>query len=240
MTGSLTDMEMADAYVLGLMDDEERRAFSLRLETEPELARLTGMAQDRFLELDLAGPAAPVSAGLWQRIEAVLEDQPQTASGTEKVPPPANDNLPAPAAGWWKRLALAGMAACLLLAAGLTSVLLRQQVPQVIAVLMDAGGNPVVMIEDFGGDSARVVPLADIAVPDGQSLEVWTLPQQASAPVSMGVLKALRGATLSLSGLPEPQEEQLYEITFEPAGGSPTGRPTGPILGKGFARMPRS
>lgn len=240
MTGPLTDAEMADAYVLGLMDDDERKAFAARLETDAELARLTGAAQDRFLELDLAGPAAPVSSGLWHRIEAGLEAQPRDTAGAAGAPPPANDNRARPAAARWKLLALMGMAASVLLAAGLTAVMLRLQEPQVVAILMDAGGNPVVMIEDFGGEQAKVVPLADIRVPAGQSLEVWTLPQQASAPVSMGVLDALKGATLSLSGLPEPQEEQLYEITFEPAGGSPTGRPTGPILGKGFARIPRS
>lgn len=31
---------------------------------------------------------------------------------------------------------------------------------------------------------------------------------------------------------------QLYEITLEPSGGSPTGRPTGPIQVKGFAKSP--
>ena len=38
--------------------------------------------------------------------------------------------------------------------------------------------------------------------------------------------------------LPEPKAGQLYEITLEPAPGSPTGRPTGPILVTGFARYP--
>jgi anti-sigma-K factor RskA len=32
---------------------------------------------------------------------------------------------------------------------------------------------------------------------------------------------------------PPPGPDQLFEITLEPAGGSPTGRPTGPILFKG-------
>ena len=46
--------------------------------------------------------------------------------------------------------------------------------------------------------------------------------------------------TVNLTGpeLPEPASGQLYEITLEPAPGSPTGRPTGPILVKGFVRPP--
>lgn len=34
------------------------------------------------------------------------------------------------------------------------------------------------------------------------------------------------------------RSQQLYEITLEPEGGSPTGRPTGPVLMKGLATTP--
>ncbi|MWB79014.1 hypothetical protein GLS40_13325, partial [Pseudooceanicola sp. 216_PA32_1] len=43
-----------------------------------------------------------------------------------------------------------------------------------------------------------------------------------------------RSGTLMIDGLPAPHPQQLYEITVEPAGGSPTNLPTGPILGKGL------
>ena len=42
-----------------------------------------------------------------------------------------------------------------------------------------------------------------------------------------------RTLELPLKDLPPPGPDQLFEITLEPAGGSPTGRPTGPILFKG-------
>jgi anti-sigma-K factor RskA len=41
-----------------------------------------------------------------------------------------------------------------------------------------------------------------------------------------------------IDGLPAPHPQQLYEITVEPAGGSPTNLPTGPIPGKGLAQEP--
>ncbi|WP_407815360.1 anti-sigma factor domain-containing protein, partial [Staphylococcus aureus] len=46
-------------------------------------------------------------------------------------------------------------------------------------------------------------------------------------------------ARLDGPALPTPRDNQLYEITLEQAGGSPTGRPTGPILAKGLAKFPR-
>ncbi len=40
--------------------------------------------------------------------------------------------------------------------------------------------------------------------------------------------------SLNLSNLPSTGPNQLFEITLEPKTGSPTGRPTGPILMKGL------
>ena len=70
-------------------------------------------------------------------------------------------------------------------------------------------------------------------------MQVWTLPSQDMGPVSLGLLDAARSAVLDGPDLPQPREDQLYEITVENEGGSPTGRPTGPILVKGFAKLPR-
>jgi anti-sigma-K factor RskA len=64
--------ERADAYVLGLVDEAERKAIDAEMETDENLARAVGEARDRFLELDLVGPTATVSADLWARIEAQL------------------------------------------------------------------------------------------------------------------------------------------------------------------------
>ena len=54
-------------------------------------------------------------------------------------------------------------------------------------------------------------------------------------PISLGLLTGTGTADLDAPRLPEPADGQLYEITLEPRGGSPTGRPTGAILAKGLA-----
>lgn len=229
-----TPAERADAFVLGLMDEDERRAVEADMEKDTELAGLVGEARDRFLELDLAGPTASVSADLWSRIEEKLG--PQQAAAVLPAPRAAvNDNRLA----WWRGVAMSAAAASLLLVAALAFTLLDRTQPQVIAILMNAEGEPVVMIEDFGNDTAQVTPLSDISVAADRSLQLWTLPSQDTGPVSLGVLDSWRTATVEGPDLPRPAEEQLYEITVEPLGGSPTGKPTGPILGKGFARAPR-
>jgi anti-sigma-K factor RskA len=70
-------------------------------------------------------------------------------------------------------------------------------------------------------------------------MQVWTLPSREMGPMSLGLLEDAHSATLRGPALPRPQDAQLYEITLEQAGGSPTGRPTGPILAKGFAKLAR-
>lgn len=226
--------ERADAYVLGLMDEDERRAIEADMETDRDIARAVGEARDRFLELDLVGPTSPVSADLWSRIEARLV--PQRVAAPQPGPGPAvNDNRLA----WWRGVGLSAAAASLLLVGVLSYTLLRQADPQVVAILMNAEGEPVMMIEDFGNDTAKVIPLTDVSVAADRSLQLWTLPSRDTGPVSLGVLDGWRTATIEGPDLPGPMEEQLYEITVEPLGGSPTGKPTGPILGKGFAKMPR-
>ena len=113
------------------------------------------------------------------------------------------------------------------------------QQPRLIVVLLDADAKPVSIVEAFDGQQIRVVPLGRIDVPTDKTLQVWTLPDQRTGPVSMGLLRSVSATTLQGPALPAPQADQLYEITLEPAGGSPTGRPTGPIIGKGYARIPQ-
>jgi len=64
--------------------------------------------------------------------------------------------------------------------------------------------------------------------PEGRVLELWALPQGATAPTSLGIIPADGRITVSLATI-RPAPGMLIEITLEPPGGSPIGRPTGPI-----------
>ena len=78
-----------------------------------------------------------------------------------------------------------------------------------------------------------MIPLTEIDVPPGRALEIWTLWDPKVGPRSVGLIDSARTTTLNLNNLPTTGPRQLFEITLEPAGGSPSGRPTGPILYKG-------
>jgi len=96
-------------------------------------------------------------------------------------------------------------------------------------ILIDRGA----VVQAFADGRVVLVPFAGINVPPGRALEVWTLPSRERGPVSVGLMSQARTLQLSLKDLPAPGPDQLFEITLEPATGSPTGRPTGPVLFKG-------
>lgn len=75
-----------------------------------------------------------------------------------------------------------------------------------------------------------LTPLQGVAVPGNKSLQFWTKGTDWKAPVSLGLVRPNQSVKLTLDQLPQVQQDQLFEITLEPEAGSPTGKPTGPIL----------
>ena len=237
MSAARTISERADEYVLGLLDPHEAEAVEAEIERDPAMAKAVAESRDRFLELDLAGGAEPASEDLWARISASVDEGVKSLAPDVSAAKPANDNRRG--LSFWRSTAVASLAACLLLVVGLGASRMMRPEPQVVAILVNDAGEPMVLVEDFGDRSARITPLGDFAPPDDRVMQVWTLPSKDLGPVSLGLLDDWQSATLEGPDLPTPQETQLYEITLEQPGGSPTGRPTGPILVKGFAKLPR-
>ena len=81
-----------------------------------------------------------------------------------------------------------------------------------------------------GKDTLRPSPLGTTAVPEQRSLQFWTKADDWNAPVSLGLVQPGQPLEVKLDTLPPLVPNQLFEITLEPTNGSPTGRPTGPIL----------
>jgi anti-sigma-K factor RskA len=228
---------VADEYVLGLLDASEVAEVEGEIQRNPVFAEAVVEARERFLPLDTGVEPSTVSPALWQAIETRLPaqqaDAPSIASVSARIP--QNDN----SRSRWRATAISAMAASLILAIGLTWSVSRTVEPLVVAVLLDEAGEVQAVVEDFGNDTAEIRLLAEFAVPADKTMQVWTLPSREMGPMSLGVLQGPHSARLSGSALPRPNEAQLYEITLEQAGGSSSGRPTGPILAKGFAKLSR-
>lgn len=225
---------LAGEYVLGLLEGADRIAFEETIRSDAEAAEIVAVLVARMQALDDTAPPLAPSAGLWDRIAARLDDTPQLATIAPVHRPVARPRKPV--LGQWMAIA-----ASVVVAAGLGFAagghVPQRAAPVVIAVLLNADdASPGAIVEAFADNSVRIVPLEDIEVPDGKILQVWTLPDPETGPVSLGTLESARDIRLAGPSLPLPEDGQLYEITLEPSPGSPTGKPTGPILVKGFAQ----
>jgi anti-sigma-K factor RskA len=215
MTPDHDDRTLAGELVLGLLEGEAKAEAERRLASE----------------FDSNTPLRPVDEQLWRKIEAAL---PSTAT-------------PDPAASAWTRFwnslalmratALGASLAVLVLAVGLGfAIKAARQQPVMVAVLLD-GDRAGAVVHAFADGRTVLLPLTSINVPPGRAIEVWTLPSRERGPVSVGLMSQARSLELSLKDLPPTRPDQLFELTLEPATGSPTGRPTGPILFKGNTAM---
>ncbi|WP_406854369.1 anti-sigma factor [Alsobacter sp. KACC 23698] len=233
---------LAAEYALGLPTGEDLARCERLAAEDAGFAAAVEAWRERLAGMDRAAPALAPPEALWSRIEASL-----TATAPSPAPRPAAARpAAAPPDPWWRALwgdlrvwrgvGLAGAAAALVLALALGAALREsRRAPVLVAILLGEADRPAAIVNAFADGRTELVPLNAIAAPPGRSLQVWTLWDRARGPVSVGLLDALRSVDLAVKGLPAPARDQLYEVTLEPAGGSPTGRPTGPVLMKGLA-----
>lgn len=233
---------LAAEYALGVLEGSDAARAEALFETDAAFTAAVTRWAAHLAEIDRSAPEVEPAAALWDRIGAGLGPAVRTApaqmEAAQRRPPPSA----APSAwatlwssiGFWRPAGIAAACAALVLAVGL-GVAMRSasRAPVLVAVLLTDASRPAAVVNAFADGRTELIPLDAIAVPPGKALEIWTLWDRARGPVSVGLIDAARRVTLRLDGLPAPAPDQLFEITLEPASGSPTGRPTGPILMKG-------
>jgi anti-sigma-K factor RskA len=207
---------LAGEYVLGTLDAHQARAVEQAMATDPDFRALVETWEARLAPLTaLALPESP-PPGLWERIEAALDGERPAAPAPPVAAPPR----------FWRFWALGASAA----AAGLAAMLLLRPVPQppLMTVLLTQQDQPAWLVEADGG-ALRLAALNPQPVPSDRVMQLWALPQGATAPTSLGLIQTPERFSVTPTTI-RPEPGMLIEITLEPPGGSPTGRPTGPIL----------
>ena len=134
---------------------------------------------------------------------------------------------------FWRIGGLVATAAAIVIAMGLNLQLQQaRSAPVLVAILQTPDNQTAAVVNAYANGRTELVPLTTFTVPAGKVLEVWTLWDRQVGPRSVGLLAAMASSRLKLENLPLGTD-QLFEITLEPQGGSPIGRPTGPVLAIG-------
>ena len=218
MTASDDLDQLAGEYVLGTLSAEQRQQVQQRLAHEPQLQAAVDAWEQRLLPLaELAQPITP-SALLWPRIERSLGIAVRRSTSVW-------DSL-----GLWRGLAAAGLAATLVLGGLLLTRVTAVNAPTYLVVLVAPQDKaPGWVIQASNPREIQLIPLAMAEVPGDKALEFWTKGDDWQGPVSLGLVKPGQTLSVPLDKLPPLESNQLFELTLEPASGSPIGKPTGPI-----------
>lgn len=217
---------LAAEYALGTLSPRARRRLAGMARGDPMIAAALRGWEYRLAGLAEAVPAVAPAPRVWDGIRARL--------GLQETPDSAR------ASRWWGSLSLwRGLAAsgfALALALGVLRVAPPdlQDTPNeaVVVVLAGPDARPALVASAARGSRTLLVKaVGNLTVETGRSFELWALPDGRD-PQSLGVLPA---AGVTRFTLQEPAGIALRNIpalavSLEPAGGSPTGKPTGPVL----------
>lgn len=216
---------LAAQYALGTLSPRARSRMARIARADAVVARAIGAWEMRLSGLAEAMPGVTPSPRIWQGIQSRLgfaEPTPRRAPWWASL-------------GLWRGLAFASFAVAFALAVTLFGPRAERPDEAIVAVLAGPDAKPVLVASaDRGGRYLTVKAVAPVALAAGRALELWALPD-GKDPRSLGLIPASgigRVALTAPAGIVF-QNIPALAVSLEPAGGSPTGKPTGAVLFSG-------
>jgi anti-sigma-K factor RskA len=219
--------KLAAEYVLGTMSARARRRFEFHLRGNPQLRRAVSEWETRLSPLIDALPAIEPPARVWQALKTRLQ-----------IGRPA-------AAGFWHSLSFWRVSS---FASGLLALALivfvaapKPETPvdagRMVVVMNDLATNRPAMTASWepgkrGSRTLRIRVIGHAEMAPNTAWELWMLPGGDQKPVSLGLITTHETQVVKI---PEALAVKLdaaqgLAMSVEPAGGSLTGLPTGPVL----------
>jgi anti-sigma-K factor RskA len=214
---------LAAEYVLGTLRGAARRRFERAIVTEPLVATRINYWQHRMNLKPAAAGAVQPSASVWKLIERDLN--------LRAFSPPWYARI-----SLWRNWALAASAS-LVLVFGAQFLRLSEPAVELASIATLAGDDAAVrgttVAALLSKDGKRLALRAERAIvaDAARSYELWLLPDGGGAPISLAVLGSLDAEF----AVPAAQVGRIgrgakLAVSVEPAGGSKTGAPTGPVI----------
>lgn len=211
--------ELLDAlavdFILGAMKGAARKRFQRLMMQQPSARQTVWRWEQHLNPLAESLPATAPDEAVWQRIR-------QRLGWTAATAPVA----PARTGKYWLALATA---ASLLLAVIMLRPLLLSPVSQDIAVIQTSDAKAWWLVSK-AENTLRVKSTAAVADEAQHDYELWMLPANGQAPISLGLLPQQGERTLGWPVEAEGIQIAALAVSLEPIGGSITGVPSGPVL----------
>lgn len=219
--------KLAAEYVLGTMSARARRRFEIHLRGNPQLRRAVSEWETRLSPLSDALPAIEPPARVWQAIQTRL-----------KIGRPAGR-------GFWESLSFWRVSS---FASGLLALALivfvaapKPEAPvdagRMVVVMNDLATARPAMTASWepgqrGSRTLRIRVIGHAEMAPNTAWELWMLPGGNQKPVSLGLITTHETQVVKI---PEALAVKLdaaqgLAMSVEPAGGSPSGLPSGPVL----------
>jgi anti-sigma-K factor RskA len=214
------DELLAAEYAFGVLAGTERAAAERLFERDANFARMVNEWEQRLTpwarEIEEVSPPPQI----WNAIEAALP-----------AAPPKRDSL------WqslmfWRGFGLASVLAAACLGGLIYFGAIGSRAP-LVATIEGGGARVFVATVDTKNHSIAVVPAAFSA--DATRVpELWLIPADGK-PRPLGLLRGDRAVTIAIPPefLAQTVNNAVLAVSLEPPGGSPTGQPTGPVIGTG-------
>lgn len=201
---------LAGEYVLGTLEAQARRRFEREMEASAPLREAVAFWEQALAPLAPAEAEAP--RDLWPAIERRLGWQ----AASERRSP-----------GWWPRLAFAAVAGISILLWAPWEPRFSPDFALSLSVEDSQAQWQMAVDREQGWIDLRVA--RGHPLPTEQDLELWLLVEGGS-PISLGLIPETDGQRLRIKSRVPLTGGNGLAISIEPAGGSPSGAPTGPVI----------
>lgn len=223
---------LAAEYVLGTLRGKARDRLELWLRSDPELRQEVNAWHEHLLPLATALPEQIPRERVWRGIETRINPSAAASGGW----------LSSLAFWRWSSAASAAAAAVLFGFIAL-SPKDRTFTPDngMVVVMADEKTDPYVTVawssEAHAQPKLRVRVIGHAEMAPGTAWELWMLPGGDEPPKSCGLITThdTQYIEIPVDMLQRLSKAAGMAMSVEPAGGSPTGAPTGPVLYSGKA-----
>ncbi|SOC83941.1 Anti-sigma-K factor RskA [Ensifer adhaerens] len=220
------DEVLAGEYVLGVLPLPDRLRVEYRLRQDKAFQAIVARWQENLASFNTEYAAEAPPPWLYPAVE------------TKLFPKPAEDDAPRliwNSLGFWRGLTLVSLSAAILFAASAGGLLHKPQANAPVVATLGSQSSSISLVTLFDRETGKleVTPVA-AGEPKSKSLELWLIEGE-NAPVPLGVVPDTGDGSIII---PSDLRDRLKDgmtlaVSLEPFGGSPTGKPTGPVVASG-------